>query len=351
MIIIYCLTVRRLLQVLDEFKNKNGTKPLNKDNKKTKKNHNKKILCLNRSIKQNNENFSKNEGIANDIQMNGIKKVKCLDNNLLRQNNKPSLQITSGNVTSPVNSSKKVILHNDIMQNNKLIDKNQIGKKTDALKNATAIKHISTFKTEVTIEDIHKSKASIDEIQASSIIITQQNEALIQNSKKIDENQILNETESSKNSNLKVKKDFKLEFKAVVNKQRLVNKAVVIMKQKQESARVENEKKAVKVLGICGCVFLVAWGPFSIYNLVYAVLQSTTFSPSYTILNVLTWLGYISSSINPIVYTIVNKKFRNAFISILKCNFKALNAKNHTLNNVDTKVACKIASMNLKAEC
>lgn len=40
--------------------------------------------------------------------------------------------------------------------------------------------------------------------------------------------------------------------------------------------------------------------------------------PDY-IANVCLWLGYGSSTINPIIYTIFNKTFRQAFIRLLKC--------------------------------
>lgn len=36
-------------------------------------------------------------------------------------------------------------------------------------------------------------------------------------------------------------------------------------------------------------------------------------------LQICLWLGYVSSTINPIIYTIFNKTFRAAFIRLLKC--------------------------------
>jgi hypothetical protein len=94
-------------------------------------------------------------------------------------------------------------------------------------------------------------------------------------------------------------------------------------------------------------VFFIAWGPFSIVNFICAFFKSASLSPSQTLLNVLTWIGYISSSINPIIYTAVNEKFRYAFVQILRCNYKALGIKNQTLNNNNTKVISKTVSQNL----
>ena len=68
-------------------------------------------------------------------------------------------------------------------------------------------------------------------------------------------------------------------------------------------------------------VFVIAWGPFAVVNIIlgYGGVQG---SGSFydKVLNVLTWLGYISSSINPLIYNAFNDKFRYAFRQLIKCN-------------------------------
>jgi len=54
----------------------------------------------------------------------------------------------------------------------------------------------------------------------------------------------------------------------------------------------------MKVLGIVFFVFLVAWLPFSILNILSAVCPSCGVQPS--LLNLTSWFGYISSNINPV---------------------------------------------------
>ncbi|CAF2799745.1 unnamed protein product [Rotaria sp. Silwood2] len=94
----------------------------------------------------------------------------------------------------------------------------------------------------------------------------------------------------------------------------LVKKAVHAFKGGTETT---SERRAMKVLGIVFFVFLVAWLPFSILNILSAVCPSYTIKAS--LLNLTSWLGYISSNLNPIIYTAFNVRFRRAFLSILTC--------------------------------
>ena len=83
------------------------------------------------------------------------------------------------------------------------------------------------------------------------------------------------------------------------------------------SSAVRNEQKAVKVLGVVFAIFVIAWFPFCIMNLLQGVCKRC--SINHDLLNGFVWLGYVSSSINPLVYTIFNRNFRVKFIQLLKC--------------------------------
>ncbi len=74
-----------------------------------------------------------------------------------------------------------------------------------------------------------------------------------------------------------------------------VQKAVHVFKGGTETT---SERRAMKVLGIVFFVFLVAWLPFSILNILSAVCPSCGVQTS--LLNLTSWLGYISSNINPV---------------------------------------------------
>ena len=51
------------------------------------------------------------------------------------------------------------------------------------------------------------------------------------------------------------------------------------------------------------------------------------------ILDFLVWLGYISSCINPLIYTIFSEKFRKAFKLILCCKFRQTKSKSYSFKN------------------
>jgi len=85
-----------------------------------------------------------------------------------------------------------------------------------------------------------------------------------------------------------------------------------------KSLAIRNERKAVKVLGVVFCVFVIAWFPFCILNLVQGFCKTCSINTS--ILDGVVWLGYVSSSVNPVVYTIFNRNFRSKFWTLIKCH-------------------------------
>lgn len=85
------------------------------------------------------------------------------------------------------------------------------------------------------------------------------------------------------------------------------------------SLQVRTEQKASKVLGLVFFVFAVCWTPFFTLNLIIAIFPKLQV-PSYLSTTFL-WLGYSSSTMNPIIYTIFNRNFRTAFMKVLRCAY------------------------------
>ena len=77
------------------------------------------------------------------------------------------------------------------------------------------------------------------------------------------------------------------------------------------------ERRAERTLIWVFVCFVVLWLPFFCTNLTYGLCVSCKIPPRLFL--AFTWLGYISSGVNPCIYTLLNKDFRTAFISILLC--------------------------------
>ncbi|KAM8880774.1 5-hydroxytryptamine (serotonin) receptor 2C, G protein-coupled-like 1 isoform 1-T2 [Synchiropus picturatus] len=86
---------------------------------------------------------------------------------------------------------------------------------------------------------------------------------------------------------------------------------------------IKNERRASKVLGIVFFLFLIMWCPFFITNVTFVLCRgSCDESVLNDLLNVFVWVGYISSGVNPLVYTLFNKTYRRAFSSYIRCQYK-----------------------------
>lgn len=79
---------------------------------------------------------------------------------------------------------------------------------------------------------------------------------------------------------------------------------------------LSKERKAAKTLGVIMGVFVVSWLPFFVIYLFFPFCK-TCCPPSKVLVNVVTWLGYLNSTINPIIYTRCNMDFRRSFKKIL----------------------------------
>ncbi|XP_076836047.1 5-hydroxytryptamine (serotonin) receptor 1A b [Brachyhypopomus gauderio] len=79
------------------------------------------------------------------------------------------------------------------------------------------------------------------------------------------------------------------------------------------------ERKTVKTLGIIMGTFILCWLPFFIKALVMPFCPSCEM-PVW-LGDVINWLGYSNSLLNPIIYAYFNKDFQTAFKKILKCHF------------------------------
>ncbi|XP_041933077.1 5-hydroxytryptamine receptor 1F [Alosa sapidissima] len=78
------------------------------------------------------------------------------------------------------------------------------------------------------------------------------------------------------------------------------------------------ERKAATTLGLILGAFIICWLPFFVHEVIV-----NTCGPCQTsgeLANFLTWLGYLNSLINPLLYTIFNEDFKKAFQKLIWCS-------------------------------
>uniref|UniRef100_A0A8C6QQ25 D(3) dopamine receptor n=1 Tax=Nannospalax galili TaxID=1026970 RepID=A0A8C6QQ25_NANGA len=77
------------------------------------------------------------------------------------------------------------------------------------------------------------------------------------------------------------------------------------------------EKKATQMVVIVLGAFIVCWLPFFLTHVLNTHCQACHVSPE--LYRATTWLGYVNSALNPVIYTTFNVEFRKAFLKILSC--------------------------------
>ncbi|XP_059322297.1 D(3) dopamine receptor [Ammospiza nelsoni] len=108
--------------------------------------------------------------------------------------------------------------------------------------------------------------------------------------------------------------------KAAVQVRRLSNGGTISslrLAQQQPRLIQLRERKATQMLAIVLGAFIVCWLPFFLIHILNAHCPSCHVPPG--LYSASTWLGYVNSALNPIIYTTFNTDFRRAFLKILCC--------------------------------
>ncbi|MEE6476291.1 hypothetical protein FKM82_011040 [Ascaphus truei] len=85
---------------------------------------------------------------------------------------------------------------------------------------------------------------------------------------------------------------------------------------RQQQISSSRERKAARILGLILGAFMMSWLPFFMKELLVG-LHLCTVSPA--VADFLTWLGYVNSLINPLLYTSFNDDFKLAFKKLVRC--------------------------------
>lgn len=90
-----------------------------------------------------------------------------------------------------------------------------------------------------------------------------------------------------------------------------------------------NEHKATRVLAVVFICFFICWTPFFLVNFTVGFCGNERCRVPDWAMTLFLWLGYLSSTINPIIYTIFNRRFRQAFLRILSCEWVCRHRHHH----------------------
>ncbi|KAJ8025618.1 D(2) dopamine receptor A [Holothuria leucospilota] len=84
--------------------------------------------------------------------------------------------------------------------------------------------------------------------------------------------------------------------------------------KKRVKISMTRERRAALVIGIVVLAFIACWLPF--FSVFFMISVCTTCTVSLGIFQFVTWLGWCNSALNPVIYTVFNREFRQAFRKI-----------------------------------
>lgn len=86
--------------------------------------------------------------------------------------------------------------------------------------------------------------------------------------------------------------------------------------EERQRISLSKERRAARTLGVIMGVFVVCWLPFFLMYVIVPFCPACC--PSDRMVYFITWLGYVNSALNPLIYTIFNLDYRKAFRRLLR---------------------------------
>lgn len=88
--------------------------------------------------------------------------------------------------------------------------------------------------------------------------------------------------------------------------------------EERQKISLSKERRAARTMAVIMGSFVVCWLPFFCMYVTFAYAKQLQRDTSFRVVNFIVWLGYINSTLNPIIYTIFNKDFRQSFKRLLR---------------------------------
>lgn len=85
--------------------------------------------------------------------------------------------------------------------------------------------------------------------------------------------------------------------------------------EERQRISLSKERRAARTLGVIMGVFVVCWLPFFLMYVIVPFCPGCC--PTERMVYFITWLGYVNSALNPLIYTIFNLDYRRAFRRLL----------------------------------
>jgi len=87
------------------------------------------------------------------------------------------------------------------------------------------------------------------------------------------------------------------------------------------SSLLMKEVKAARQLGVIMAVFTLCFCPYFVCYMVVALCETCV---GDRLMTVVTWIGYLNSALNPVLYPLCNAKFRRKFKEMIRWNWRTL---------------------------
>ncbi|XP_024604732.1 D(4) dopamine receptor [Neophocaena asiaeorientalis asiaeorientalis] len=96
----------------------------------------------------------------------------------------------------------------------------------------------------------------------------------------------------------------------------IFNLCAISVDRRRRTKISRRERKAMRVLPVVVGAFLLCWTPFFVVHISRALCPTCAVPPR--LVSAVTWLGYVNSALNPVIYTAFNAEFRTVFRKALR---------------------------------